>query len=63
MERPRHGRQRPLSLRAFLAADGVSVGDDAGAGDDVDDADVFVEVKTARFINALGLPAPDGLPV
>jgi hypothetical protein len=50
-------------LRAFLAEDGVSVGDDDGTGDEVDDADLFVEVRTSRFINTLGLPVPDGLPV
>jgi hypothetical protein len=29
--------------------------------DDLDPADVFVEVKTARFLAALGLPLPAGL--
>jgi hypothetical protein len=53
---------KAAELRAFLAADGVR-SDDDGRGDEVDDAEVFVEVKTARFINALGLPAPDELHV
>ncbi len=30
--------------------------------DGLDDAEIFVEVKTARFLNALGLPVPDDLP-
>ncbi|MEU7751210.1 hypothetical protein AB0B57_04070 [Micromonospora sp. NPDC049101] len=30
--------------------------------DDLDDADVFVEVRTARFLGALDLPVPDDLP-
>ncbi|SDF92366.1 hypothetical protein SAMN05216553_104198 [Lentzea fradiae] len=29
--------------------------------DDIDDAEVFVEVKTARFLAALGLPLPNEL--
>jgi hypothetical protein len=45
----------------FLACD-----DDSGERDDqrseTDDADIFVEVKTARFLRALGLSLPEGLP-
>ena len=44
-------------LRAFLAADGVQ----PDMADDADDAEVFVEVKVARFLAALGLPIPEDL--
>lgn len=47
-------------LRAFLAAD-IPPSDDEDEGD-LDDGDVFVEIKVARFIRALGLPVPGGLP-
>ncbi|MFD6612914.1 hypothetical protein ACFWD1_29010 [Micromonospora chalcea] len=30
--------------------------------EDLDDAEVFVEVKAARFLAALDLPVPDDLP-
>jgi hypothetical protein len=30
--------------------------------DDLDDAEIFVEVKMARFLQAVGLPVPDELP-
>jgi hypothetical protein len=30
--------------------------------DDLDDAEIFVEVKTARFLRAVGLPVLDELP-
>jgi hypothetical protein len=29
--------------------------------DDADDGEVFVEVKVARFLTALGLPLPEDL--
>ena len=35
---------------------------DLASVDDLDDADVFVEVKTARFVAALGLPPIAELP-
>jgi hypothetical protein len=44
-------------LRAFLAEDGVT----PDMADDADDAEVFVEVKVARFLTALGLPIPEDL--
>jgi hypothetical protein len=44
-------------LRAFLVADGAR----PSIADDADDAEVFVELKAARFLAALGLPAPDDL--
>jgi hypothetical protein len=40
-------------------------GDDSGFeddADDLDDAEIFVEVKTARFLQAVGLPVPGQLP-
>lgn len=46
-------------LRAFLAEDDAHHEDIPD--DELDDADVFVETKAARFICALGLPLPDGL--
>jgi hypothetical protein len=49
--------RKTRELRAFLAADGVQ----PNQADDADDADVFVEVKAARFLTVLGLPTPAGL--
>jgi hypothetical protein len=49
-------------ITSFLASD-----EDGDHGDDsVDDddlADIFVEVKRARLLAAVGLPAPPRLPV
>ena len=47
----------------FLAADAQEPqpGTDAGTEDD-GDLDMFVEVKVAKFLAAIGLPVPDGLP-
>lgn len=36
--------------------------DDEDDDDDLDDADIFVEIKTARFLAVLDLPVPDGPP-
>ena len=47
-------------LRAFLAAD-IPPGDGEDEDEDLDDAEVFVEIKAARFIRALGLPVPAGV--
>jgi hypothetical protein len=55
-------RAKSTELRAFLAADEAPIDTDNGDSADSDDADVFVEIKTARFLDALGLPKPDGLP-
>jgi hypothetical protein len=44
-------------LRAFLVSDVLPSGDE-----DADDEEIFVERRAARFIQALGLPAPGGLP-
>jgi len=54
-------------IASFLAHDirerqpgnNASPADDAA---DLDDADVFVEVKASRFLKAIGLPVPAGLP-
>jgi hypothetical protein len=66
-----HGRSDEPDLReliaSFLAHDireqqpgnNVSPADDVG---DLDDADVFVEIKVARFLKAIELPVPAGLP-
>jgi hypothetical protein len=50
-------------LAGYLAAD-ISPDEDVDAaeiGRELDDAEVFVEVKTARFLAALGLPLPEDL--
>ncbi|MEU4238390.1 hypothetical protein [Actinoplanes sp. NPDC026619] len=53
-------------LVTFLAQDvdpeddDLDDGDDADV-DDLDDAEVFVEIKTARFVSALDLPLPPAL--
>lgn len=49
-------------LAAFLAED-IDPADfsDDPDDDDLDDDETFVEVKTVRFLAALGLPAPDDL--
>jgi hypothetical protein len=48
-------------LRTFLATDDEPLEED-DSDDDLDDAEVFVEIKTARLLSALGIPTPDGLP-
>jgi hypothetical protein len=48
-------------LRAYLADDGDTP-DENVSDEELDDADVFVEAKTAQLIDALGLPLPVGLP-
>ncbi|MGK5679737.1 hypothetical protein [Actinoplanes sp. URMC 104] len=47
---------KEAELRTYLA------GDKEPTEDGLDDADVFVEVKTARFVGALGLPPIEDLP-
>jgi hypothetical protein len=50
---------------AYLASDTGPSQDEEDLdedGEDLDDAEVFVEVKTARFIDALGLPMIEDLP-
>ncbi|MFC0435703.1 hypothetical protein [Kutzneria buriramensis] len=50
-------------LAGYLAED-ISADEDVDAaeiGAELDDAEVFVEVKTARFLAALGLPLPEDL--
>jgi hypothetical protein len=54
-------------IASFLTADirEQQLDDDARIGDDagvLDDADIFVEVKVSRFLNAIGLPIPHELP-
>lgn len=52
-------------LAGYLAADvdpaDVDLDEELDV-DAMDDADVFVEIKTARLLLALGLPLPPGLP-
>ena len=50
-------------LAGFLAADEVGAEEDDLDEDDedLDDAEVFVEIRTARFLTALGLPLPGDL--
>lgn len=47
---------KQLEIAAFLAGD-----EDPSDEDPADDADVFVEIKTARFLAAMGLPLPQDL--
>lgn len=55
-------------IESFLAEDveGQPPDDDDEDSEDganeLDDADVFVEVKVSRFLKAVGLPVPDELP-
>jgi len=67
----RQGRNDEAELRdliaSFLAGDTPEqqIHDHAGAGTDagdLDDAGIFVEIKVARFLAAVGLPVPPGLP-
>ena len=54
---------KEAELASYLAGD-QSEGDALDATDDIDDAsddDVFVEVKAARFLTALGLSLPEDL--
>jgi hypothetical protein len=57
---------KEAELVAYLAEDRDPEADDLDDEDDdvdgMDEADVFVEVKTARFPGALGLPMPGELP-
>lgn len=52
-------------LAGYLAHDDGAI-DPADLSDETigqfDDEDIFVEIKTARFLSALDLPAPDDLP-
>ncbi len=65
------GRSDGAELRelvaSFLADDAEEElpGDDAGFEDDagdLDDADIFVEIKVSKFLHAVGLPVPGELP-
>ena len=47
---------KQFEIAAFLAAD-----EEPPDEEPTDDADVFVEIKTARFLSALGLPLPSDL--
>ena len=49
-------------IEAYVAADDAVPDTTEEDGSEPDDADVFVEIKTARFLNALGLPRPVDLP-
>ncbi|WP_089953195.1 hypothetical protein [Lentzea xinjiangensis] len=52
---------KQAELLAYLAADENPDGfewDESEDVDEIDDGDVFVEVKTARFLAALDLPVP-----
>ncbi|SFR10293.1 hypothetical protein SAMN04488564_103362 [Lentzea waywayandensis] len=55
---------KQAELLAFLAEDEDPNGfewDESEDVDEIDDGEVFVEVKTRRFLAALDLPLPDGL--
>jgi hypothetical protein len=50
-------------LIGFLAADLDPASGEPDTDVDLnDDAEIFVEIKTSRFLAALGLPLPDDLP-
>jgi hypothetical protein len=63
-----HGRLvEPADRAAMVAQIEAYLADDAEPDldlndDDLDDAEVFVEIKAGRFLTALGLPVPDDLP-
>lgn len=56
-------RAKEAELAAYLAEDldPADMDLDDADDDDLDDAEIFVEVKTARFLAALDLPVPDAL--
>jgi hypothetical protein len=56
-------RTKEAELAAYLAEDRdpAEIDLDDEEDDELDDADVFVEVKTARFLAAIDLPLPDDL--
>lgn len=47
---------KEAEIASFLASD-----DEPPDDEPADDADIFVEIKTARFLVAMGLPLPDEL--
>lgn len=49
---------KQAELLGFLASDENPEDFSLAEGEDVEEADVFVEIKTARFLEALGLPVP-----
>lgn len=55
---------KETELAAYLAEDvdpaEIDLEEDEDA-DELDDAEIFVEVKTARFLTVLDLPVPEGL--
>jgi hypothetical protein len=55
---------KETELTAYLAEDldPADINLDDEDDYDLDDAEIFVEVKTARFLTALDLPVPDDLP-
>ncbi|MEU1964394.1 hypothetical protein ABZ541_04990 [Micromonospora sediminicola] len=56
-------RAKESELAAYLAEDLDPAEFDPDREDDEpNDAEIFVEVKAARFLAALDLPAPDDLP-
>jgi len=62
-QRHRERRAKEVELAAYLAEDVDPAEIDLEAEDDgdEDDADIFVEVKTVRFLATLELPVPDEL--
>jgi hypothetical protein len=50
-------------IASFLADDiqQQQLDDDEDDAEDLDDAEIYVEVKVARFLRAVGLPVPDEL--
>jgi hypothetical protein len=63
------GRSDEAELRQlitpFIADDAPESLDDLDADDDdagLDEAGIFVEAKVSRFLKAVGLPVPPGLP-
>jgi hypothetical protein len=54
---------KQAELATYLAADRDRGDDDWDDDAEQDDADVFVETRTAGVLTALGLPVPDELPL
>lgn len=49
---------KQAEILGYLAEDEDPEDFSVEEGEDVEDADVFVEIKTARFLGVLGLPVP-----
>jgi hypothetical protein len=58
---PEQREAKAAELADYLARDEIP--EEAPTAEEaLDDAEVFVEIKTSRFLTALGLPIPEDLP-